>query len=142
MVELACKSWMSWLRGILWENLEVMLRNNHFWIFLKIIYGHHRRRNEEDLGVNFMTVQSWLEALERLYFIFKIRPYAGRLARTLRREEKVYLFDFSTIEKLGARFKNLVALHLYKLCDAWTDWGFGDFTLYYVRDREKRWSIS
>jgi len=92
----------------------------------------------EDLGVNFMTVQSWLEALERLYFIFKIRPYAGRLARTLRREEKVYLFDFSTIEEPGARFENLVALHLYKLCDAWTDWGFGDFTLYYVRDREKR----
>jgi predicted AAA+ superfamily ATPase len=92
----------------------------------------------EDLGVNFMTVQGWLEVLERLYFIFKIRPYAGRLTRTLRREEKVYLFDFSTIEEPGARFENLVALHLYKLCDAWTDWGFGDFTLYYVRDREKR----
>lgn len=92
----------------------------------------------EDLGVNFLTVQGWLEVLERLYFIFKIRPYAGRLARTLRREEKVYLFDFSTIEEPGARFENLVALHLYKLCDAWTDWGFGDFALYYVRDREKR----
>ena len=92
----------------------------------------------EDLGVNFMTVQGWIEALERLYFIFKIRPYAGRLARTLRREEKIYLFDFSAIENPGARFENLVALHLHKLCDAWTDWGFGDFTLYYVRDREKR----
>jgi hypothetical protein len=31
-----------------------------------------------------------------------------------------------------------LALHLYKLCDAWTDWGFGDFALHYVRDREKR----
>jgi predicted AAA+ superfamily ATPase len=92
----------------------------------------------EDLGVNFMTVQGWMGALERLYFIFKIRPYAGRLARTLRREEKVYLFDFSTIEDPGARFENLVALHLHKLCEAWTDWGFGDFILYYVRDREKR----
>ena len=92
----------------------------------------------EDLGVNFMSVQGWLEALERLYFIFKIRPYAGRLSRTLRREEKVYLFDFSTIEDSGARFENLIALHLYKLCDAWTDFGFGDFGLYYVRDREKR----
>lgn len=92
----------------------------------------------EDLGVNFLTVQGWLEALERLYFIFKIRPYAGRLTRTLRREEKVYLFDFSAIEDPGARFENLLALHLRKLCDAWTDWGFGDFSLYYVRDREKR----
>jgi predicted AAA+ superfamily ATPase len=92
----------------------------------------------EDLGVNFMTVQGWLEALSRLYFIFKIRPYAGQLARTLRREEKIYLFDFSPIENQGARFENLLALHLYKLCDAWTDWGFGDFALHYVRDRDKR----
>ena len=59
----------------------------------------------EDLGVNFMTVQGWLEALERLYFIFKIRPYAGRLARTLRREEKVYLFDFSAIENLRGKIR-------------------------------------
>ena len=92
----------------------------------------------EDLGVNFMTVQGWLEALERLYFLFKIRPYAGRLARTLRREEKVYLFDFSAIETPGARFENLVALHLLKLCNVWTDLGLGDFDLFYVRDREKR----
>lgn len=92
----------------------------------------------EDLGVNFLTVQGWLEALERLYFIFKIRPYAGRLTRTLRREEKIYLFDFSAIEDPGARFENLLGLHLRKICDAWTEWGFGDFALYYVRDREKR----
>jgi predicted AAA+ superfamily ATPase len=92
----------------------------------------------EDLGVNFMTVQGWLEALERLYYLFKIRPYAGSLTRTLRREEKVYLFDFSAIEKAGAKFENLVALHLHKLCEAWTDWGYGDFALHYVRDREKR----
>ena len=92
----------------------------------------------EDLGINFITAQGWLEALERLYFIFKIRPYAGRLTRTLRREEKVYLFDFSAIENPGARFENLLALHLFKLCDTWTDFGFGDFALHYVRDREKR----
>jgi predicted AAA+ superfamily ATPase len=92
----------------------------------------------EDLGINFMTAQGWLEALERLYFIFKIRPYAGRLSRALRREEKAYLFDFSVIENAGSRFENLVALHLRKLCDAWTDWGYGDFALHYVRDREKR----
>jgi predicted AAA+ superfamily ATPase len=92
----------------------------------------------EDLGVNFMTVQGWLEALGRLYYLFKIRPYAGRLARTLRREEKAYLFDFTAIENSGSRFENLIALHLNKLCDTWTDWGYGDFVLHYVRDREKR----
>jgi hypothetical protein len=92
----------------------------------------------EDLGVNFLTVQGWLEALERLYYLFKIRPYSGRLARTLRREEKVYLYDFTGISQPGPRFENLVAVHLHKLCQAWTDWGFGVYSLHYVRDREKR----
>lgn len=92
----------------------------------------------EDLSVSFGAVQGWLAALERLYFLFEIRPYAGRLARALRREGKVYLLDGTLIEDAGARFENLVALHLKKACDAWSDWGFGDFDLYYVRDKEKR----
>lgn len=92
----------------------------------------------EDLNVRFETVQNWLAALERLFFLFSIRPYAGKLARTLRREEKVYLFDFTAIRNEGARFENLVALHLLKLCHLWTELGHGDFQLCYVRDREKR----
>jgi predicted AAA+ superfamily ATPase len=50
----------------------------------------------------------------------------------------VYLFDATEIDNPGSRFENLVALHLRKLVDAWTDWGFGEFDLNYVRDREKR----
>lgn len=92
----------------------------------------------EDLAVSFGAVQGWLSALERLYFLFEIRPHAGRLARTLRREGKVYLFDGTLIEEEGPRFENLLALHLKKACDIWSDWGFGDFDLFYVRDKEKR----
>ncbi len=92
----------------------------------------------EDLGVAFGSVRAWVEALSRLYYLFEIRPFSGRLARTLRREAKVYLFDFSEIQDPGARFENLVALHLLKLRDAWNDWGLGDYELHYVRDKEKR----
>lgn len=91
-----------------------------------------------DLGVAFNTVRLWMEALARLYLVFELRPYAGRMARTLRREAKVYLFDPTEIPEPGARFENVTALHLRKLCDAWTDLGFGDFELSYVRDKEKR----
>ena len=91
----------------------------------------------EDLGVAFGTGQTWLAALERLYYLFEIRPYAGRLARALRREGKVYLYDFTRIAEPGPRFENLVALALRKLCDAWTDFGHGDYALSYVRDKEK-----
>jgi predicted AAA+ superfamily ATPase len=92
----------------------------------------------EDLGVAFDTAKAWLGTLARLYFLFELRPFAGRLARTHRREVKVYLFDPSEIEDPGARFENLVALHFLKLVDAWNDRGFGDFALGYVRDKERR----
>jgi predicted AAA+ superfamily ATPase len=92
----------------------------------------------EDLGVAFDTAKAWLETLARLYFLFELRPFAGKLARTLRREAKVYLFDASEIEDAGARFENVVALHLRKLVDAWNDRGHGDFALWYMRDKERR----
>lgn len=92
----------------------------------------------EDLQVAFNTVKGWISTLSRLYYLFEIRPFAGKLSRTLRKEVKVYLFDPSEITEDGPRFENFTALHLKKLCDAWTDWGFGDFELYYVRDKEKR----
>lgn len=92
----------------------------------------------EDLGVAFNTVRDWVAALTRLYFLFEVRPFAGRLARTLRREAKIYFFDPAEIRSEGARFENLVGLHLLKLADAWTDRGEGEFTLHYVRDKEKR----
>ena len=92
----------------------------------------------EDLGVAYDTAKGWLGTLARLYFLFELRPFAGKLARTLRREAKVYLFDCSDVEAPGARFENVVALHLLKLVDAWNDRGHGDFALSYVRDKERR----
>ena len=92
----------------------------------------------EDLGVAYDTAKAWLGTLARLYFLFELRPFAGKLARTLRREAKVYLFDCSEVEAPGARFENVIALHLLKLVDAWNDRGYGDFALSYVRDKERR----
>lgn len=92
----------------------------------------------EDLGVAHGTAKSWLDTLARLYFLFELRPFAGRLARTLRREAKVYLFDFTEVDDPGARFENVVALHCLKLVDAWNDRGYGDYALWYVRDKERR----
>jgi len=92
----------------------------------------------EDVGVAFGTARSWIETLGRLYYLFEVRPYAGKLARTLRREAKIYLYDHTEIEDAGARFENVVALHLLKAVDAWNDLGQGDFALHYVRDKERR----
>src|SRR5204863_6878094 len=88
--------------------------------------------------VAFDTVKAWLGMLESLYYLFELRPFAGKLARTLRKEAKVYLYEPTELEDPGARFENLVALHLAKLVDAWNDRGLGDYALWYVRDKERR----
>lgn len=93
---------------------------------------------KEDLGVNHATVQNWLRVLDRLYYLFFLRPFTGRLARSLKMEQKVYFYDWAELQDPGARFENFVALHFFKACCLWTDMGFGDFSLHYVRDKEKR----
>jgi hypothetical protein len=48
------------------------------------------------------------------------------------------LWDWSTIKNEGARFENLIASHLLKAVHFWSDRGFGDYELYFIRDKEKR----
>ncbi|MBN1773564.1 MAG: ATP-binding protein [Deltaproteobacteria bacterium] len=91
----------------------------------------------EDVGVAYGTVREWVQILEALYHVLLVRPWAGRLSRTLRAEPKLYLYDFLPVEGPGPRRENLAALHLLKACHAWTDLAHGDFALHYLRTREK-----
>jgi hypothetical protein len=91
----------------------------------------------EDVGVAYATVRDWIGVLEALYHIVLVRPYAGRLRRTLRAEPKLYLVDFLPVESSGARLENLTALHLLKACQYWTAAAAGEFDLRFVRTKEK-----
>lgn len=94
----------------------------------------------EDVGKAYATVRSWLGVLDVLYYCFTIRPYARRLARALRAEPKLYLFDTLRIpaELQSKRIENQVALHLLKACCYWTETAQGEWELRFVRTREKR----
>ena len=81
---------------------------------------------------------AWLAALERIYYCFRLAPYAKKIARSLKKERKLYLWDWSQLENPGARFENMVASHLLKAVHAWTDLGYGNFELWYWRDKQKR----
>ncbi|MDX2022249.1 MAG: ATP-binding protein [Deltaproteobacteria bacterium] len=91
----------------------------------------------EDLEVSHDTVTRWLSALKELYYAFELRPYSKGLARSLKKEGKLYLWDWSEVEAAGPRFENLVACHLLKACDFWTDTGEGVFELTYLRNKDK-----
>jgi uncharacterized protein len=91
----------------------------------------------EDLEVSFDSVTRWLGLLSELYYTFELKPYARSVSRSLKRESKLYLWDWSEVPDPGARFENLVAVHLRKACDFWTDSGEGTFDLRYLRNKEK-----
>ena len=91
----------------------------------------------ETLEVSFDTIRRWLAYLKELYYIFELKPYTNSIVRTLKKEGKIYLWDYSEVEDAGARFENMVASHLLKFCHFWTDNGYDDFELFYLRNKEK-----
>jgi hypothetical protein len=60
------------------------------------------------------------------------------VAKALRKEPKWFLRDWSGLADGGAQAETLVACHLLKAVEGWTDLGFGDFELRYLRDKQKR----
>lgn len=60
------------------------------------------------------------------------------VAKALWKEPKCFLRDWRGLADDGARAETLVACHLLKAVEGWTDPGFGDFELRYLRDKRKR----
>lgn len=91
----------------------------------------------EDMEISFDVLKRWLTYLKAVYYIFEIKPYSRHIPRALKRDGKVYLWDYSAIRDKAARFENLVAHHLLKACHYWTDSGEGVFDLCYLRNKER-----
>lgn len=92
----------------------------------------------EDLEVSHRAVSHWLAILERLYYCFPVTPYSGRLIRSLKKASKLYLWDWSVVANEGARFENLVAVHLLKMKHLLEDQEGYRLGLHYLRDVDKR----
>jgi predicted AAA+ superfamily ATPase len=92
----------------------------------------------EDLEVAHATVKGMMQHLEKLLVIFALTPYAQKVTRPVKRERKIYLFEWSSIEDPGARFENLVALELAALTHLWTEGGDDEWGLQFVRTRDGR----
>jgi len=55
----------------------------------------------QSLSCAHVTVSNRLEALERVHMIFKVPPYTGKLSRAIRKQKKVYFWDWGVIEDEG-----------------------------------------
>jgi len=91
-----------------------------------------------EVQVSIDTAKRWTELLTGIHYGFLVRPWYTNVAKALRKEPKWFLRDWSGVDDEGARAETFVACHLLKAVEGWTDLGFGDFELRYLRDKQKR----
>lgn len=90
-----------------------------------------------DVQVSVDSVKTWLEVFEINYLIFRISPWIPKISRAIKKGKKVYLFDYAQINDRGIRFENMIGLELYRAILNWNDLGLGDFSMHYIRNKEK-----
>ncbi len=91
-----------------------------------------------DLQVNFRTASHWVEKFEQLYHCFRIPPYQARQVAAVRKERKMYLWDWWGGADPGHRLENMVAVHLLKFCLYLQESGGHDVGLHFLRDQAGR----
>jgi predicted AAA+ superfamily ATPase len=92
----------------------------------------------EDLSASHEAVDRWVKIFENLYYCFLLTPYGARRIQALKKDRKLYMWDWSLCKSAGARFENLVASTLLKYCHFMEDTQGDDMTLCYLRDKNKR----
>ncbi len=91
-----------------------------------------------DLEAHHATIKNWLQILDNVYLSFRISPYGSPKIRAVKKEQKLYLWDWSTVDEKGIRFENMVASHLLKYCHFLEDSEGEKMELRFLRDTDKR----
>lgn len=89
------------------------------------------------IGVSNDSIRSWAKVLSEFYYCFTIAPWHKNVSRSLTKQPKVYLWDWSNIQDKGARYENLVASHLFKAVSWFNDLGIAKMGLYYIRTKDQ-----
>ncbi len=92
----------------------------------------------EDLEVSHNALKSWLNIFESMYYCYRIYPHVSKNFRSLKKEPKLFLWDWSEIENEAARFENLIASHLLKFVHFLKDYEGYRVGLQYLRTAEKK----
>ena len=92
----------------------------------------------EDLWVTHKTVSNWVDMLENIYYIYRIYPYNSSLIKSLKKEPKLFLWDWSELDNKWARNENIIASCLLKFVHFLKDIHWYNAILSYVRDKEWR----
>jgi len=90
-----------------------------------------------EVQTNEVTARQWIATLSSFFYGFTVRPWSRNVSNSIRKTPKWYMRDWSGIKDDGARVETIIAGHLLKAVETWSDMGFGEYALYYLRDKNK-----
>ncbi len=133
----------AYLRGVSQNNCKkVIARISRgapvFYLPNRLCSPISLRALAKDLEVSRDSIALWLEIFERMYLTFRISPYGGPKIRAVKKEQKLYFWDWTHAPKGGARFENLVAQQLLKYCHHLEDTQGAKMELRYLLDVDGR----
>lgn len=144
------KFWRRWqrerLQRVIYEDIRD-LENIKEISLLELLAGELPNRVGAPLSVKNLkellqvaheTVERWLKIFERMYYCYRIPPYGPSRVRAVRKEQKLYLWDWSLVSDPGPRFENFIAAQLLKYCHYIEDTEGYDMDLRFIRDTDKR----
>lgn len=88
------------------------------------------------LNTSHQTMERYIQILERLYVIYRIPPFGSARVKAVKKEQKLYFYDWSQVQDPGARFENMVAGHLLKYCHFIEDTEGYQMELRFIRNVE------
>ena len=142
-----CRRWQrERARRVIYEDIRD-LENVREMSLLELLAGEFPNRVgsplsirnlKEMLDVSHETVERWVRVFERMYYCYRIPPYGPPKVRAVKKEQKLYLWDWSMVPEEGPRFENFIASHLLKFCHFREDTEGYNMELRYLRDTDKR----
>jgi len=93
-----------------------------------------RKNLAQELDVDFKSVERWLTILESVYYCYRISPFGQPKIKAVKKEQKLYFWDWSELEQTGPRWENFVASHLLKYCHFLEDTEGDKMELRFLRD--------
>lgn len=90
----------------------------------------------EDLEVNFLTARNYIDHLCKTCVLFKLPPYSPKMRGLVKKEQKIYFYDWTLAGEEGAKFENYAAVELKARVDLWNDSLDDRYALYFVRSRD------
>jgi len=92
----------------------------------------------EDLELNHSTVKNYLKYFNLSYLTFEVLPYSKNLRHSIKKEKKLYFYDWTRVAEEPARFENYIAAELKALTNLWTDSGYAETEIFYLRLKNKK----